>query len=49
MELNIFSLLIVAFMCIVGMGSTICIVGYLIATVARKIYRKMRFGISLYE
>ena len=49
MELNIFSILIVAIMCIMGFGSSIIITGYMFVIIAKKIYRKLRYGISLYE
>ena len=49
MEVNIFSILIVVIMCVMGIGSSVCIVGYLFITLAQKIYRKIRYGISLYD
>lgn len=49
MELNIFSVLIVVIMCVMGIGSSVAIIGYLLVTIAKKIYRKMRYGISLYD
>ena len=49
MELNIFSILIVVGMCIMGIGSSVAIVGYMFVTIAQKIYRKVRYGISLYD
>lgn len=33
----------------IGVGSIVCIVGVMIATIIQKIYRKARFGISLYD
>lgn len=49
MELNIFSILIVAIMCLMGMGSSLAIIGYMIVIIAKKIYRKVRYGVSLYD
>ena len=49
MELNIFSILIVVVMCIMGIGSSVAIVGYMFVTIVQKIYRKVRYGISLYD
>lgn len=49
MEMNIFSILIVAVMCLLGFGSSIAIIGYMFAVIAKKIYRKVKYGISLYE
>ena len=49
MEMNIFSILIVAVMCLLGFGSSIAIIGYMFAVRAKKIYRKVKYGISLYE
>ncbi len=49
MGFNIFSFLIVAVMCIMGIGSCVCIVGYMMIILAQKIYRKVRYGISLYN
>lgn len=45
----ILNYLLVALMALVGGGSTICIVGYMIVILAGKIYRKIRFGASLYN
>lgn len=33
----------------IGIGSTVAIVAVLIGTIALKIYRKVRYGISLYK
>ena len=49
MELNIFSILIVACMCIMGFGSSIAIIGYMFVIIAKKIYRKVKYGVSLYD
>lgn len=32
-----------------GVGSIVCIVAVMCATIAQKIYRKVRFGASLYD
>lgn len=45
----ILNYLLVALMALVGGGSTICIVGYMIVILAGKIYRKVRFGTPLYN
>lgn len=47
--MNIFNFLIVAIMCVMGIGSSLAIVGYMIVILAQKIYRKIRYGISLYK
>ena len=47
--MNILNFLIVAIMCIVGAGSTLCIVGYMLVILAQKNYRKVRYGTSLYN
>lgn len=48
-KMNIGSYLIIGFMCIVGAGSTLCIVVSMFAILAKKIYRKIRYGASLYD
>ena len=45
--MNFFNLLIVIVMGIMGIGSCICIVGYMIITIVQKIYRKVKYGIPL--
>lgn len=47
--MNIFNFLIVAIMCIMGVGSSVAIVGYMVVILAQKIYRKIRYGTSLYK
>ena len=47
MEFNIFSFLIVAVMCVIGIGSTVCIVGVMIYTLVQKFYRRIVHGIPL--
>ena len=49
MELNIFSILIVAVMCLLGFGSSIAIIGYMFVVIAKKIYRKVKYGVTLYD
>lgn len=46
---TILNYLLVGLMALVGGGSTVCIIGYMIVILAGKIYRKIRFGTSLYE
>jgi len=36
-------------MCVLGIGSSVAIVGYMIVILIQKIYRKIRYGISLYK
>lgn len=45
--MNILNILIVAVMCILGIGSSLAIVGYMVVILAQKIYRKIRFGTPL--
>ena len=44
---NIFSILIVAIMSVLGIGSTLCIVGYMMVILAQKFYRRIVHGIPL--
>lgn len=46
---NILYYLIVAIMCILGVGSVVAIVGYMFITIIQKFYRKIRYGISLFD
>ncbi|MCI6630852.1 MAG: hypothetical protein SOY45_05455 [Lachnospiraceae bacterium] len=41
--------IIIIFGGLVGIATTLGIVGVMIATVIQKIYRRIRFGISLYD
>ncbi len=45
--MNILNILIVAVMCILGIGSSLAIVGYMVVILAQKIYRKIRLGTPL--
>lgn len=47
--MNIASLLITIVMVILGLGSSVAIVGYMILIILQKIYRKVKFGASLYD
>lgn len=47
--MNIFSILIVIVMCLLGAGSTLAIIGYMIIILAQKISRKIKYGASLYD
>ncbi len=47
--MNILNFLIVAIMCVMGVGSSVAIVGYMVVILAQKIYRKIRYGTSLYK
>jgi len=47
--MNILNILIVGLMCVLGIGSSVAIVGYMIVILIQKIYRKIRYGISLYK
>lgn len=46
---NILYYLIVAIMCILGVGSVVAIVGYMFIIIIQKFYRKIRYGISLFD
>lgn len=46
--MNFAILFILIIYIILGGGSTIALVGYMIFTLAQKIYRKIRYGVSLY-
>ena len=45
--MNFFNILIVIVMSIMGIGSCVCLVGYMIVTIVQKIYRKVKYGIPL--
>lgn len=47
--MNILLYAIVGLMALMGGGSTIAIVGYLFVVLFKKIYRKIRYGASLYD
>ena len=45
--MNFFNILIVAVMAVMGIGSCVCIIGYMILTIVEKIYRKIKEGTPL--
>lgn len=47
--INLLYYLIVAVMCILGVGSVVAIVGYMFIIIIQKFYRKLRYGISLFD
>lgn len=47
--MNIGMLLVVIFMVVAGLGSTIAIVITMFAVLGQKIYRKIKYGASLYD
>lgn len=47
--MNILMILLVAVEAVLGLGSSLGIVLVLAGTVAFKIYRKVKFGVSLYD
>ena len=47
--INLLYYLIVAIMCILGVGSVVAIVGYMFIIIIQKFYRKIRYGISLFD
>lgn len=47
--MNILMYLITIIYAIVGGGSTIILTGYLFVVLAQKIYKKVRYGASLYS
>ena len=47
--MNIGMLLVVIFMVVAGLGSTIAIVVTMFAVLGQKIYRKIKYGKSLYD
>lgn len=47
--INILYYLIVAIMCILGVGSVVSIVGYMFIIIIQKFYRKIRYGNSLFD
>ena len=47
--INILYYLIVAIMCILGVGSVVAIVGYMFVIIIQKFYRKLRYGNSLFD
>ena len=49
MKMNIFSLLLTIVFCLLGLGSSVAIVGYMIVIIVQKIYNKIAHGASLYN
>lgn len=47
--MNIGSLIITIILSILGIGSSVIIVGYMLVTIVQKIYRKIAHGASLYD
>jgi hypothetical protein len=47
--MKIFIYLVIAVEVLLGGGSTVAIVGLMLATIGRKIYGKMKYGNSLYQ
>jgi hypothetical protein len=47
--MNIFTYLMVAFGVLVGGGSTLIIIVTMLVTLCYKIYRKVKYGMSLYD
>jgi len=47
--MNIFSLLLTIVFCLLGLGSSLAIVGYMIIIIAQKIYNKVVHKASLYD
>ena len=47
--MNIASLLITIILSILGVGSSVIIIGYMLVIIAKKIYNKIAHGASLYD
>lgn len=47
--MNTIYLLIAIIGAVIGLGSTFIIIFLLFATIGKKIYRKIRYGVSLYD
>lgn len=47
--MNIFNILVVALMFILGIGTSVLIIGYMLVVIAQKIYGKVVHGKSLYD
>ena len=47
--MNIGSLIITIILSILGVGSSLVIIGYMLLIIAQKIYRKIAHGASLYD
>lgn len=46
---NIANIILIALMGLIGGGSSLCIIGYMLVVLAQKIVRKIRFGTPLYN
>lgn len=46
---NIFNLILTIIFCLLGLGSSLAIIGYMIVIILQKIYRKIAHGASLYD
>ena len=47
--MNLFSLLLTIIFCVLGFGSSIAIIGYMLVIIVQKIYNKIAHGASLYD
>ena len=47
--MNIFSLILTIIFCLLGLGSSVSIVGYMLVIIAQKIFNKIAHGASLYD
>ena len=47
--MNIFSLILTIIFCLLGLGSSIAIVGYMLIIIVQKIFNKIAHGASLYD
>lgn len=47
--MNILSLLLTIVFCLLGLGSSVAIVGYMIVIIIQKIVNKVAHGASLYD
>ena len=47
--MNIFNILIVGLLFILGVGTSVVIIGYMLVILAQKIFNKIKYGKSLYD
>ena len=47
--MNIFSLILTIVFCLLGLGSSVAIIGYMIIIIVQKIINKIAHGASLYN
>ena len=47
--MNIFSLILTIIFCLLGLGSSVAIVGYMLVIIIQKIINKIAHGASLYD